>query len=162
MTTDVRGTLAALHAESPEADLDRAAETLAVAAAPSRQPRKAVAALLRHHMPARCPDWVCEAVRRKAHTFLDHQSSGSTTPDTDAGWSTTGEAARILRVRERELRTRLKARSYRQGLGWPWWTGTRWLVPTAALKPGSRAAFINAQPDEEPHPGLLPEWCDRE
>lgn len=74
-------------------------------------------------------------------------------------WLMVREAAPRLGITEETLLERLRQREHRRRLGWPMWDGYRWWIATAAVDPERRAAFLSAQPSEEPLPELLPASC---
>lgn len=74
-------------------------------------------------------------------------------------WLTVKEAALVLGITEATLHERLRHQHHRRRLGWPMWDGHRFWIATAAVDPNRRAAFLAAQPAEEPLAELLPAHC---
>lgn len=74
-------------------------------------------------------------------------------------WLMVREAAPRLGTTEETLLERLRKGEHRRRLGWPMWDGYRWWIATAVVDPERRAAFLAAQPAEEPLAELLPASC---
>lgn len=128
-------------------------------------PLMSLGATLRHrarHLPEEVRDRLRDAVHA---ALLDHRRSAPSAepaPPPGGEWLTVREAALALGITEATLHDRLRHPEQRQRLGWPMWDGHRFWIATAAVDPARRAAFLTAQPLQEPLPELLPSACVRQ
>lgn len=141
--------------------VDKLAQAIARKAITKRYPLKSMVAQLRrlHLEPG-----TSLKVKLRAIRILNEQK-GAVSGQHDvsrAPWLSLVDAAEVLAISASLLQSRLKLARYRRLYGWPWHDGHRWHIPAQALAPDTRASFLAAQPSDEPHSDLLPEWCNPE
>jgi hypothetical protein len=160
----VRDLLCALPKRPNDSQFEAAVDALALSALAAKKPLMAIGATLRH-----CGAGLDEAVRKRlrheANSRVLQRSQPIEVPDAVKAnpreWLTAREAAVLWGCTLAVLYDRLRSPAQRRRLGWPVWDGSRWLIAAAVLDPWRRAAFILAQPDEEPLADLLPATCER-
>jgi len=156
--------LRSLPERPSEAEIEATVVALVNTALAAKQPLMSVGASLRHAAASLSPG-IRKRLREAANAEIIRRSAlpepPITIPLATHDWRTVREAARELGCSEAVLLDRLHQYEHRRRLGWPMFDGYRWLIPAAALDPMRRAAFLLAQPDEEPLPDLLPPACER-
>lgn len=156
--------LRSLPKRPTEAEIETAVAALVNSALAAKQPLMSVGASLRHGAKDMDPG-LRERLRDAANALiLKRSATPALLPVVPTGtpeWRTVREAARELGCSEAVLVERLRRYEHRRRLGWPMFDGYRWLIPAAVLDPMRRAAFLLAQPAEEPLPDLLPPSCER-
>ncbi len=146
-----------------DAQLLAFAEEVARKSASKRLPETSAAAYLRHarsSLSQKSHTRLCDLVREAQSTL----SPAIALPRVESPYCLPAEAAAILRINTRTLLERLKHRIWRQFYGWACFDGHHWQIPRAAILPETRAAFLAAQPNEEPfaHVLMLPRGAQSE
>ena len=158
--------LAALPASPSDAQVSAVVDAITTDALSRSHPLMSVGAVLRHR-GARLSPALVQRIRDAAVAALQERLRRDDTqppvvePAETGRWLGVREAAMRLGVDEATLRERLRDPEHRRRYGWPVWDGWRWLIADAAVDPARRAAFLLAQPAEEPQPELLPPFCRR-
>jgi hypothetical protein len=135
-----------------EVDLLDLVRRIAWRARDKRYPRKSIAAALREAVRRReigLTNMEAEAIGDLAIRVL--AASGGR-GGLDEEWGTIADAARALTVSVERIRTMLQTAEGRRELGWPWQVDEmEWRIPLAALRSGTRAAYIADLPAEDPY-----------
>lgn len=142
-----------------EDELVEIAVELARQAVSARSPGRSLGALVRWRY--RNKDWSDAACDRLLELSFNElkalqraskpASSEQSRPHMDGQWLTIEEAAELLHRSPETLKRRLRTREGRRDYGWPWWDGHRWQIPSPAVDPGARAAYMAGIPVEEPY-----------
>ena len=113
------------------------------------KPRMSLAGMVRQHFsnePA-----LSERITGIAGRMIEASiSKAAPVPTPSERWVQLEAAAEILGSSPGKIRSRLADVEYRRLHGWPWCDGRTWYFPAPALDPERRAAFVNAQPADEP------------
>jgi hypothetical protein len=160
----VHDLLRALPKRPTDAQFEAALDALVLSALTAKKPLMAIGATLRHCAAALDPA-VRDRLRNEANARVLKPTQPVEVPEVVKSnpreWLTAREAAVLWGCTLAVLYDRLRSQAHRRRLGWPVWDGSRWLIAAAVFDPWRRAAFLLAQPDEEPLPDLLPGTCDR-
>lgn len=149
-----------------EQHLVPAIDALIEYASHSRQPAMSAAALIRSHakaaglssavalqLSASVTDHFRQARRREQREERDRRDHVPLT-----------NAAAMLGEQPADLLAKLIDPAQRRLYGWPYWSGTMFMVPILACRAATRATFLDTLPPNEPAAiaATLPTWCRRE
>lgn len=161
----LRATLSALPKRPTDDDLLPAREALIDYAAHSQYPAMAAAALIRSLRKASAVDTTVAA--RLSSSITEHFRRLRRRAERDARGKSDHvplrTAAAMLGEAPAELLSKLIDPAQRRLYGWPYWSGTAFMLPVLACRAATRAAFLAAIPAAEPLPiaETLPPWCRR-
>jgi hypothetical protein len=149
-----------LRGSADPAQVEAVAEKLAAKAGKRPYPLKSAAATLRHHRKSlRIGPAAEQAVLERTAALLAARQP--THERDDPEFCGEERAAALLGVSRDELRRLMIDPGQRRLAGYPHWDGREWRFPLAALRAGTRHAFLAALPRTDACEDLLPPWCRR-
>lgn len=161
----LRATLSALPKRPSDDDVAGAVEALIEYAAQSQYPAMAAAALIRSLRKASVVE--SKVAARLSATVTEHFRQARRRADRDARGKSDHvplrAGAAMLGENPADLLAKLIDPAQRRLYGWPYWSGTAFMLPVLACRAATRAAFLAGIPAAEPLPiaETLPPWCRR-
>ena len=138
-----------------DAEFEAALASLVESVADKRNVGRSVGAIIRWRYRSRWTREDCDRLQRE--TLIKVKQLNLSTgreergPTISGEWLTVDQVARLTGRTAETVKRRLRTREGRRDLGWAWWDGYQWLIPSPAVDPTRRAGYMASLPEEEPY-----------